>query len=39
MSNRVIYSKVQDKSIHIEESSRMGDGPIEPLWKADAAKK
>jgi hypothetical protein len=39
MSNRAIYSKVQDKSIHIEESSRMGDGPIEQLWKADATKK
>jgi hypothetical protein len=40
MSNRSVYSNVQDKSIiHIEESSRMGDGPLEPLWKADAAKK
>jgi hypothetical protein len=39
MSNRAIYSKVQDKSIHIEETSRMGDGAIEPLWKADATKK
>jgi len=39
MSNRAIYSKVQDKSIHIEESSRMGDSPMEPIWKADATKK
>jgi len=39
MSNRAIYSKLQDKSIHIEESSRMGDGPMELLWRADATKK
>jgi len=39
MSNRAVYTKLQDKSVHIEESSRMGNAPFEPIWKADATKK
>jgi len=39
MSNRAVYTKLQDKSVHIEESSRLNNGPSEPIWKADATKK
>lgn len=37
--NRAVYSKLQDNTIHIEESFRTAGGPYQPLWIADAKKK
>jgi hypothetical protein len=37
--NRAVYSHVDEKTFHIEESYRMGDAPYQLMWKATATKK
>lgn len=36
---RAVYSGVQEKTLHIEESFKIGDGPFQLMWKTDATKK
>lgn len=36
---RSVYSHIQEKSVHMEESSQTGDGAALLMWKADAVKK
>jgi hypothetical protein len=37
--NRAVYSHIGEKTLHIEESYRMGDAPYQLMWKADGTKK
>jgi hypothetical protein len=37
--NRAVYSHVDERTFHIEESYRMGDAPYQLMWKATATKK
>jgi hypothetical protein len=39
MQMRATYSDIKEKSTHIEETFRVGDGPYQPLWSANATKK
>lgn len=38
-SERSVYSNVKEKSVHIEESMKLGDAPFAPMYRADAVKK
>jgi hypothetical protein len=39
MQMRATYSHIQEKSTHMEETFRVGDGPYQPMWSANATKK
>lgn len=38
-SERAVYSNVKEKSVHIEESVKLGDAAFEPMYRAEAVKK